>query len=68
MDDVMNENKVVAAESKKVVDREKILDMRVKRLESDNKALLKKIDTNQTKIDFLKVRVAELEEEKARRD
>ncbi|XP_021979196.1 zinc finger CCCH domain-containing protein 15 homolog [Helianthus annuus] len=68
MDDVLNENKIVAAESKKVADREKILEMHVKRLESDNKALLKKIDTDQTEIDFLKVRVAELEEEKARRD
>ncbi|XP_035842229.1 altered inheritance of mitochondria protein 21-like [Helianthus annuus] len=68
MDDVLNENKVVAAESKKVVEREKILEMRVKKLESDNKALLKKIDTDQTEIDFLKVRVVELEEEKARRD
>ncbi|XP_022024466.1 glutamic acid-rich protein-like [Helianthus annuus] len=68
MDEVLNENKVIAAESKKVADREKILEMRVKRLESDNKALLKKIDTDQTEIDFLKVRVAELEEEKAHRD
>ncbi|KAJ0668971.1 hypothetical protein HanPI659440_Chr17g0695701 [Helianthus annuus] len=68
MDDVLNENKVVAAESKKVAEREKILEMRVKKLESDNKALLKKIDTDQTEIDFLKVRVVELEEEKARRD
>ncbi|MFS7909928.1 hypothetical protein Hanom_Chr02g00100361 [Helianthus anomalus] len=68
MDDVLNDNKIVAAESKKVADREKILEMRVKRLESDNKALLKKIDTDQTEIDFLKVRVAKLEEEKARRD
>ncbi|XP_022040679.1 uncharacterized protein LOC110943235 [Helianthus annuus] len=68
MDDVLNENKVVAAESKKVAEHEKILEMRVKKLESDNKALLKKIDTDQTEIDFLKVRVAELEKEKARRD
>ncbi|MFS7966637.1 hypothetical protein Hanom_Chr09g00776131 [Helianthus anomalus] len=68
MDDVLKENKVLAAENKKVVDRERILEMRVKRLESDNKELLKKIDTDQTEIDFLKVRVAELEEEKARRD
>ncbi|MFS7899743.1 hypothetical protein Hanom_Chr00s075964g01791231 [Helianthus anomalus] len=68
MDDVLNDNKRVAAESKIVADREKILEMRVKRLESDNKALLKKIDTDQTEIDFLKVRVAKLEEEKARRD
>ncbi|XP_022040539.1 FK506-binding protein 5-like [Helianthus annuus] len=49
MDDVLNDNKRVAAESKIVVDREKILEMRIE-------------------IDFLKVRVAELEEEKARRD
>ncbi|XP_022040321.1 nucleolar transcription factor 1-like [Helianthus annuus] len=68
MDDVLNEHKVVAAESKKVAEREKILEMRVKKLGSDNKALLKKIDTDQTEIDFLRVRVAELEEEKARRD
>ncbi|XP_035845255.1 stress response protein NST1-like [Helianthus annuus] len=68
MDEVLKENKVVAAKSKKVAEREKILEMRVKKLESDNKALLKKIETDQTEIDFLKVRVAELEEEKARRD
>ncbi|KAF5796855.1 hypothetical protein HanXRQr2_Chr08g0356761 [Helianthus annuus] len=68
MDDVLKENKVIAAENKKVVDRERILEMRVKKLESDNKELLKKIDTDQTEINFLKVRVAELEEEKARRD
>ncbi|XP_021991671.1 glutamic acid-rich protein-like [Helianthus annuus] len=68
MDEVLNENKVIAAESKKVAEREKILEMRVKKLESDNKALLKKTDTDQTEIDFLKVRVAELEEEKACRD
>ncbi|XP_022003161.1 glutamic acid-rich protein-like [Helianthus annuus] len=68
MDDVLNENKRLAVESKKVADREKILEMRVKKLESENKSLLKKIDTDQTEIDFLKVRVAELEEEKTRRD
>ncbi|MFS8019132.1 putative ELM2 domain-containing protein [Helianthus anomalus] len=67
VDDVLNENKVIAAESKKVADRKRILEMRVKRLESDNKELLKKIDTDQTHIDFLKVRVSELEEEKDRR-
>ncbi|MFS7912599.1 hypothetical protein Hanom_Chr02g00131861 [Helianthus anomalus] len=54
VDDVLNENKVIVAESKKVADRERILEMR--------------IDTDQTEIDFLKVRVAELEEEKAQRD
>ncbi|XP_022019270.1 RNA polymerase-associated protein LEO1-like [Helianthus annuus] len=42
--------------------------MRIKKLESENKSLLKKIDTDQTEIDFLKVRVAELVEEKAHRD
>ncbi|MFS7978334.1 hypothetical protein Hanom_Chr10g00914301 [Helianthus anomalus] len=68
MDDVINDNKVIAAESKKVSDREKILEMRVKRLETDNKELLKKIDNHQSEIDILKVRVAEIEEQKARRD
>ncbi|XP_022040089.1 transcriptional regulator ATRX homolog [Helianthus annuus] len=68
MDDVLNENKIVAVESKKVADREKILEMRVKKLESKNKSLQKKINTDQSEIHFLKVRVAELEEEKARRD
>ncbi|XP_022040664.1 FK506-binding protein 5-like [Helianthus annuus] len=58
----------VAVESKRVADREKILEMRVKKLESENKSLLKKIDTDQFEIDVLKVRVAELEEEKTRRD
>ncbi|MFS8035281.1 hypothetical protein Hanom_Chr17g01591241 [Helianthus anomalus] len=42
--------------------------MHVKRLEFDNNALQKKIDTDKSEIDILKVRVAELEEEKARRD
>ncbi|XP_022032234.1 FK506-binding protein 5-like [Helianthus annuus] len=68
VDEVIAENKRLAAENKKVSDREKILEMHVKRLETDNKELLKKIDTDQSKIDILKVRVAELEEEKARRD
>ncbi|XP_022024560.1 histone-lysine N-methyltransferase 2B-like [Helianthus annuus] len=61
VDDVLFENKRLA-------DREKILEMRVKKLESENKSLLKKIDADQTEIDILKVKVAELEEEKARRD
>ncbi|MFS7917070.1 hypothetical protein Hanom_Chr03g00184741 [Helianthus anomalus] len=42
--------------------------MHVKRLEGENKELLKKIDSDQSEIDILKVRIAELEEEKARRD
>ncbi|XP_022030581.1 MATH and LRR domain-containing protein PFE0570w-like [Helianthus annuus] len=66
VDDVLNENKLLAVENKKVSDREKILEMRVKRLESDNKALQKKIDTDQTEIDFLKNK--ELEAEKAFRE
>ncbi|XP_035843917.1 protein PFC0760c-like [Helianthus annuus] len=58
----------VVAENKRLADREKILEMRVKKAESDNKSLLKKIEADQTEIDILKVKVAELEEEKARRD
>ncbi|MFS7912397.1 hypothetical protein Hanom_Chr02g00129501 [Helianthus anomalus] len=72
MDDVLKENK-------RVTDRENILEMRVKRveadnkmlikkMEADNKMLIKKIEDDQTEIDFLKVRVAELEEDKARHD
>ncbi|XP_035845788.1 RAB6-interacting golgin-like [Helianthus annuus] len=68
VDEVIAKNKRLAAENKKVSDREKILEMRVKRLETNNKELLKKIDNDQSEIDILKVRVAELEEEKARRD
>ncbi|MFS7905647.1 hypothetical protein Hanom_Chr01g00050121 [Helianthus anomalus] len=68
MDEVLDDNKKLAVENKKVSDREKILEMRVKRLETDNKELLKKINTDQSEIDILKVRVAELEEEKTRRD
>ncbi|XP_022014838.1 uncharacterized protein DDB_G0286299-like [Helianthus annuus] len=68
VDEVIAENKKLAVENKKVMDRERILEMRVKRLENDNKELVKKIDSDQIEIDILKVRVAELEEEKARRD
>ncbi|KAJ0588571.1 hypothetical protein HanIR_Chr04g0176151 [Helianthus annuus] len=68
VDEVIAENKKLAAENKKVIDRERILEMRVKRLENDNKELVKKIDSDQLEIDILKVRVDELEEEKARRD
>ncbi|XP_022014683.1 FK506-binding protein 5-like [Helianthus annuus] len=42
--------------------------MCVKKVESENKSLLKKIEAYQTEIDILKVKVAELEEEKAHRD
>ncbi|XP_022003489.1 serrate RNA effector molecule homolog [Helianthus annuus] len=68
VDEVIAENKKLAVENKKVIDRERILEMRVKRLENDNKELVKKIDSDQSEIDILKVRVAELEEEKARHD
>ncbi|XP_022032092.1 glutamic acid-rich protein-like [Helianthus annuus] len=68
VDEVIAENKKLIAENKRVIDREKILEMRVKRLENDNKELVKKIDSDQSEIDILKVRVAELEEEKVRRD
>ncbi|XP_022024180.1 glutamic acid-rich protein-like [Helianthus annuus] len=68
VDEVIAENKKLAAENKKVADRERILEMRVKKLEGDNKELVKRIDSDQSEIDILKVRVAELEEEKARRD
>ncbi|XP_022013212.1 glutamic acid-rich protein-like [Helianthus annuus] len=68
MDEVLVENKKLVAENKKVSDREKILEMRVKKLEIDNKELVKKIDSDQSEIDILKVKIAELEEEKARRD
>ncbi|MFS7953053.1 hypothetical protein Hanom_Chr07g00614111 [Helianthus anomalus] len=52
----------VLIENKRLADREKILEMRVKKVESDNKMLLKKIESDQTEIDILKVRVTELEE------
>ncbi|XP_022019799.1 aspartic and glutamic acid-rich protein-like [Helianthus annuus] len=58
----------VLVENKKLADREKILEMRVKKVESENKSLLKKIEADQIEIDILKVKVAELEEEKARPD
>ncbi|XP_022019682.1 uncharacterized protein LOC110919731 [Helianthus annuus] len=66
--EVIAENKKLAAENKKVIDCERILEMRVKRLENDNKELVKKIDSDQSEIDIFKVKIAELEEEKARRD
>ncbi|XP_022024436.1 glutamic acid-rich protein-like [Helianthus annuus] len=63
VDDVTNENKRLAVENKRVADREKILEMRVKKLESENKSLLKKIDTDHFEIDVLKNK--ELEAAKA---
>ncbi|XP_022024898.1 clusterin-associated protein 1 homolog [Helianthus annuus] len=61
MENVIAENKRLAAENKKAADREKILVNRVQELE-------KKVEADQSKIDILKVRVSELEEEKNRRD
>ncbi|XP_022033484.1 glutamic acid-rich protein-like [Helianthus annuus] len=58
----------VLIENKKLVDREKKLEKRVKSVEAENSSLLKKIEADQAEIDILKVKVAELEEEKARRD
>ncbi|KAJ0439133.1 hypothetical protein HanHA300_Chr16g0621861 [Helianthus annuus] len=49
-------------------DREKKLEGRVKTVETKNSSLLKKIEADQAEIDILKVRIAELDEEKARRD
>ncbi|MFS7980221.1 putative transcription factor bZIP family [Helianthus anomalus] len=53
---------------KMLEDREKKLEDRVKTVEAENSSLLKKIEADQAEIDILKVRIAELEEEKARRD
>ncbi|XP_021991335.1 uncharacterized protein UU044-like [Helianthus annuus] len=68
VEEVVAENKRLAAENKKVFDRERLLEMRVKKLENENQELVKKIDADQSEIDILKVKIAELEEEKARRD
>ncbi|MFS7997627.1 hypothetical protein Hanom_Chr12g01143991 [Helianthus anomalus] len=51
----------VSAEKKK-------LEKRVKTIEFENSSLLKKVEPDQVEIHILKVRVAVLEEEKARRD
>ncbi|KAJ0626350.1 hypothetical protein HanHA89_Chr01g0012201 [Helianthus annuus] len=51
-----------------VSSEKKKLEKRVKSVESENSLLLKKVETDQVEIDILKVRVAVLEEEKARRD
>ncbi|XP_021985396.1 kinesin-related protein 4-like [Helianthus annuus] len=58
----------VLIENKRLADREKILEMRAKKVESENKPLLKKIEADQIEMDIMKVKLAELEEEKARRD
>ncbi|MFS7912681.1 hypothetical protein Hanom_Chr02g00132771 [Helianthus anomalus] len=46
----------------------KNLEDRVKAVESENSSLLKKVEADQVDIDILKVRIVDLEEEKARRD
>ncbi|MFS7952877.1 hypothetical protein Hanom_Chr07g00612061 [Helianthus anomalus] len=66
--DVEKKVDAVMMENKRLADREKILEICVKKVESDNKSLLKKIEAGQTETDILKVKVAELEEEKARRN
>ncbi|MFS7978716.1 putative transcription factor bZIP family [Helianthus anomalus] len=58
----------VIVENKRLVDHEKKLEGRVKTVESENSSLLKKVEADQAEIDILKVRIAELEEEKAQRD
>ncbi|KAM0035709.1 hypothetical protein Hdeb2414_s0015g00449671 [Helianthus debilis subsp. tardiflorus] len=60
----------VLVENKRLVDREKKLEGRVKTVKAENSSLLKKIEADQADIDILKVRIAKLEEEeeKARRD
>ncbi|KAF5809707.1 hypothetical protein HanXRQr2_Chr04g0160461 [Helianthus annuus] len=50
------------------MEREKKLEKRVKTVEADNSSLLQRIESDQADIDILKVKIAELEEEKAHRD
>ncbi|MFS7888283.1 hypothetical protein Hanom_Chr00s000001g01593121 [Helianthus anomalus] len=52
----------------RLIDREKKLEKCVKTAEAENSSLLKRIEADQADIDILKVRIAELDEEKARRD
>ncbi|KAF5788844.1 hypothetical protein HanRHA438_Chr09g0375411 [Helianthus annuus] len=58
----------VLVENKKLVDCEKKLEKRVKTVEPEHSSLLKRVEADQTEIDIMKVRIAELEEEKASRD
>ncbi|MFS8006725.1 hypothetical protein Hanom_Chr14g01252551 [Helianthus anomalus] len=51
-----------------VSSEKKKLEKRVKSVEVENVCLLKKVEADQADIDILKVRIAVLEEEKARRD
>ncbi|MFS7906664.1 hypothetical protein Hanom_Chr01g00061901 [Helianthus anomalus] len=65
IDDVV---KKLQKKVEEVLVEKKKLEDRVKSVESENSSLLKKVEADQTDIDILKVRIAELEEEKARRD
>ncbi|MFS7996073.1 hypothetical protein Hanom_Chr12g01125551 [Helianthus anomalus] len=58
----------VLVENKKLVDREKKLEKRVKIVEAENSSLLKKVEADQVEIDIMKVKIVELEDEKARID
>ncbi|MFS7964139.1 hypothetical protein Hanom_Chr08g00746711 [Helianthus anomalus] len=58
----------VVLENKRLVDREKKLEGHVKTVEAENSSWLKKVEADQADSDILKVRIAELEEEKAQRD
>ncbi|XP_021980506.1 DNA ligase 1-like [Helianthus annuus] len=51
-----------------VSSEKKKLEKRVKSVEAENLSLLKKVEADQADIDILKVRIAKLEEEKARRN
>ncbi|KAM0064954.1 hypothetical protein Hdeb2414_s0003g00109101 [Helianthus debilis subsp. tardiflorus] len=50
------------------MDREKKLEKRVKIVEAENSSLLKKVEADEAEIDIMKVKIAELEAEKAHRD
>ncbi|XP_021996495.1 uncharacterized protein DDB_G0283697-like [Helianthus annuus] len=71
LDDFSFVNDLVKKLQKKVDEvssEKKKLEKRVKSVEVENSSLLKKVEADQADIDILKVRIAELEEEKARRD
>ncbi|MFS7920489.1 hypothetical protein Hanom_Chr03g00225501 [Helianthus anomalus] len=58
----------VLVENKKLVDCEKKLEKHVKTVEAVNSSLLQRDESDQAEIDILKVRITELEDEKAQRD
>ncbi|XP_021975462.1 FK506-binding protein 5-like [Helianthus annuus] len=66
----MNDDLVKKLQKKvdEVSSEKKKLEKRIKSVEAENSSLLKKVEAYQANIDILKVRIAELEEEKARRD